>query len=964
MKLTNLFNPGWNWLPLAVIVATAATRLQAQAGRPVELENQYLKYVIAANGSNSAFMDKQSGTDYCDHQRSSKFARLRKSGKVFEASQVTHADGQLNIQFGASGVTAAIGVTSEQRYFTFEVLSVSDAAVEELVFLDVPLRSPGTLADPFQGCTLALNLRAEVIDLPGPSRHLQASCFPRPGFAGGKVAILGCPQGELRNVMKEAVRAAKNLPPTDRGGPWALDSTANRGSYLIDYPGSISETNVDKWIATAKGIGAKQIDFHTGHTLRFGDLEPDPALYPQGLGSLKAVIDKLHAAGIAAGLHTYAFYIAKNSKWVTPVPDQRLGKDATFTLAAALTETNTTVPVAETTKAMSTLTGFQVRNSVTLQIDDELITYTGIHKEPPYAFTGCERGAHGTKVAKHEADAKVYHLKECFGLFTPDGDSSLYEEVAARTAEVYNQCGFDMIYLDALDGVDILGSWPHSYRYYAARFVHKLCASLKRPALMEMSTFNHDLWFVRSRVGAWDAPSKGYKRFIDQHFLDNQSSQQFFLPANLGWWCIFDWTPKDRIRTFSDDLEYLMCKAIAGDHSLSWLMGFDPETFEKSHNARRLGALVKQYEELRLANYFPPAVRAKLGASDSDFTLEKTPAGQWQFRPVRYDLHKVLAVDGTSNRWQVENRFRKQPLQVRIEALLSLTPYDGDGEVLTVFASTNEFSPVLAAAGVTGSLHSVSTPVKAGTTSGCFTARSDKTNSLCAWAMTGKTFAPPVNLLEKGFGLWIHGDAKGEVLNFQWRAPEYLSGGLSEHYAVIDFTGWRYFEFVEPESDRLMAYGWPYFYANPDQQFGGAEGVKHLNRFTGTFWVDYGKLDSFKIWYNNIPQGEEVKCFLSPIKALPHVKAKLANPSIKIGGQTITFPTTLESGSYLEFRSVNDCKVYDARGELMGEIKPLGSIPQLEAGSNVVQFSCKVPPGVSARANVTLISQDDKFIGE
>jgi len=30
---------------------------------------------------------------------------------------------------------------------------------------------------------------------------------------------------------------------------------------------------------------------------------------------------------------------------------------------------------------------------------------------------------------------------------------------------------------------------------------------------------------------------------------------------------------------------------------------------------------------------------------------------------------------------------------------------------------------------------------------------------------------------------------------------------VSEHYAVMDFTGWRYFEFVEPESERLMDYG-------------------------------------------------------------------------------------------------------------------------------------------------------------
>ena len=964
MRLNDGFKKALVLSVQAFVLVGGVSGLTSELGKPVAIENQYLKYVIAADGLNSAFVDKKTGTDYCDRKGGAKFARLRKSGKQFPASQATYADGRLQVQFGESGVTAVIGVAIEKRYITFEVLSVSDAAIDEVVFVEVPLNVEGSLADQFQACALALNIKTDVNDLPGPSRHLSASCFSRPGFVGAKAAILGCPRGELRGVIKEVVRATRDLPQTDRGGPWALDSEANRGSYLIDYPGSISESNVDRWIATARGIGAKQIDFHTGHTLRFGDYEPDRKVYPKGLHSLKAVIDKLHAAGIGAGLHTYAFFVAKNSKWVTPIPDQRLAGDATFTLATALAETNKTVPVEETTKEMSTLTGFQVRNSVTVRIDDELITYSGISKEPPYGFIDCQRGAHGTTAASHAARAKVHHLKECFGLFTPDGDSTMFEEVAARTAEVYNKCGFDMIYLDALDGTDILGRWPNSYKYYANKFVYSLCGSLKRPAIMEMSTFNHHLWFARSRIGAWDAPSKGYKRFIDQHFLDNKSSLQAYLPANLGWWCVFDWTPKDRIRTFSDDLEYVMCKAIAGDHSLSWLLGFEPETFEKSYNARRLGALVKQYEELRLANYFSASVREQLGAPNSDFTLEKTAQGQWRFRPVKYDTHKVLGVDGTSDRWKVENKFCRQPLKLRIEALLSLSPYEGSDEVLAAFASTNEFSLAQASKGVAGLLRTVSTPVKAAAASGCFSAKSDKTNAPSAWAMAGKKFPQPVNLLEKGFGVWIHGDGKGEVLNFQWQAPEHISIGLSEHYAVIDFTGWRYFEFVEPESERLMDYGWPYFYASPDKEFGGVEGIKRLNRVAATFWVDYAKLDSLKLWYNNIPKGQEVKCYLSPVKALPHARAKLVNPSIKIGDRKITFPTTLRSGSYLEFRSRNDCKVYDAKGDFDGEIVPEGNIPELDVGTNAVQFTCEVPPGGSARANVTIIGQDDKYIGE
>lgn len=427
---------------------------------------------------------------------------------------------------------------------------------------------------------------------------------------------------------------------------------------------------------------------------------------------------------------------------------------------------------------------------------------------------------------------------------------------------------------------------------------------------------------------------------------------------------MFDWAPKDRMRTFPDDMEYVLCKALAGDHSLSWLLGFEPDNFQKSYNAKRLGAMARQYEELRLTNYFSPAIREKLAAPDRDFTLEKTANGQWQFRPVRYDQHKVLGLEGSSHRWNAENCFGKQPLKVRIEALLSLSPYDDGKEVLAAFGSTNEFSLKETSQGVTSSLQTVSTPIKVGTVSGCFSARSEKTNALCAWTMAGKQLSPTINLLEKGFGVWIHGDGRGEVLNFQWRAPEHISIGLSEHYAVIDFTGWRYFEFVEPESERLMDYGWPYLYANPDQQFGGADAFKLLNRVAATFWVDYGKLESLKLWYNNLPQGQEVKCFLSPVKALPHLKTKLVNPAIKIGDRTITFPTALPSGGYVEFRSLTDCKAYDAKGELIAEIKPQGEVPQLESGNNRVQFSCEVPPGVSARANVTIISQDEKFISE
>ena len=93
-----------------------------------------------------------------------------------------------------------------------------------------------------------------------------------------------------------------------------------------------------------------QIDFHGGSSFRFGDFQPNPTRYPRGRDKSRAVIDELHAAGISAGLHTYAFFIAKDCPWVTPVPDPRLASDATFTLADPLAAEADVLAVSESTR--------------------------------------------------------------------------------------------------------------------------------------------------------------------------------------------------------------------------------------------------------------------------------------------------------------------------------------------------------------------------------------------------------------------------------------------------------------------------------------------------------------------------------------------------------------------------------------------------------------------------------------
>ena len=936
----------WKTIVLTLpFLASASFACGAPASAPVALtvENDCAKIVVGTNGCLVGFIDRRSGQNYCRHPSGAPLARVKLYGKSYAASKATLAGERLTLELGTSGVTAVVQIKAQPRHFLVEVLSVSSDAIEEFAFVDIPLSLTGAAQEPFAACALALNLKTRVRLIPQASAQLWAACYPRFGLAGAEVALIACPRAELRQVMQEVVTAAKDLPHSPIGGPWALDAPGNYGSYLFDF-GDLTEKTVGRWIEVAQSLGVTQIDFHGGRSFRFGDFRPNPTLYPQGVPSMKAVIDRLHAAGIQAGLHTYAMFINKSCPYVTPVPDPRLGKDATFTLAADLPADASQVPVLESTADMSTITGFFVRNSVTVQIDDELITYAQVAKEPPYAFTKCSRGAYGTKVAPHRKGTPVHHLRECFGLFVPDGDSTLLAEVAAKTAELYNGAGFDMIYLDALDGGDAVAGRACAW-HYESKFTFEIFKRLKRPAIMEMSTFHHHLWYVRSRMGAWDHPNRSHKKFIDIHCQANSRLGQQFLPGNLGWWAFKTWHGATAEPTHTDDIEYLGAKALAHNYGLS-LMGINPTTARNIPALPRLAAIIRRYECLRLANYFNEAVKEKVAVPGAEVTLIQAPEGQWQFQPVMYDKHKL---QGRDCRWAVSNRFGQQPLQLRIEPLMSVDAYDSpDGVTLADFGDVEPFADHAAPKAISASLLSSSEQVKTGKHSGKLDATNSGDTARGSWCKIGRTFDPPLDLSkQQALGVWVFGDGKGELLNLQQTSPSHLTGAIADHYIDVDFTGWRYFELVEPEGQRHADYAWPYGHIYSIYR----ESIRPTH------------VEKLSLWYNNIPPKGNVSCYLSPIRALPTRHSTLCNPSVTIGDNTITFPVEIQTGQFLEFRGPGDCTLYGPKGEELCAVEPEGVTPVLGSGANEIRFTCEAPAGINPRAYVSVIAHGEPFGG-
>jgi hypothetical protein len=411
-----------------------------------------------------------------------------------------------------------------------------------------------------------------------------------------------------------------------------------------------------------------------------------------------------------------------------------------------------------------------------------------------------------------------------------------------------------------------------------------------------------------------------------------------FLPSQLGWWALKSWTGLQVEPTFSDDIEYLMCKCLGTDTGLA-LMGIDPDNQSKIPMLPRLGAIIRRYEDLRHSGKVSESIKTQLAAAGKEFTLIGDVKNGWQFKSVGSAKHKVESAEPWSSRWSVTNPFPAQPLRLRIEALMAAGPYDAKTNlVLTDFTTPNDFAQRAVAAGVTADLTPSKGQIKAGDVSGHYTAINRGSDRRGSWSKCEKVFVPPQNLSgHQALGVWVYGDGQGELLNLQLKSPTHVVSGIGEHYVTVDFVGWRYFELIESNAERYADFQWPY------------GDIYSIYRES----VEFGQVQTLGIWYNDLPLGKQATCYLSPIKALPLVASKLTNPTVTVGGKTLMFPVEIPSGHYLEFASVDDCNLYGANGALVSRVKPQGDIPVLKVGPNAFSFHAETPPGLSLRAKIT-----------
>jgi len=199
----------------------------------------------------------------------------------------------------------------------------------------------------------------------------------------------------------------------------------------------------------------------------------------------------------------------------------------------------------------------------------------------------------------------------------------------------------------------------------------------------------------------------------------------------------------------------------------------------------------------------------------------------------------------------------------------------------------------------------------------------------------------------QALGVWIEGDGLGEVVALRLESPQHISfGAVADRSVTVDFAGRRFVTLVETESARWSDFVWN-------------DGKSLYNVYRET--IDFGAIESVSVWVQNLPPGQETRCRLGPVKALPLLPATIRNPVLTVNDERIEMPVELTSGSWIEYSGADDCTVYGSRGETLARMKLNAPLTALRAGSNEMRFSCAPGAGLAPRVKVTVFTLGEEL---
>ncbi|MBQ5747080.1 MAG: hypothetical protein IIV81_03975, partial [Clostridia bacterium] len=421
-----------------------------------------------------------------------------------------------------------------------------------------------------------------------------------------------------------------------------------------------------------KSIGVDQIDFHQfPYTFRQGDFKFQR--YKDGAEFKKNVSDVLEANGMTSGLHTYSFYINYSCETILSKPEnlRQIKVMGTYTLAEDLNDEDEMIKLVEDYNLIPKDRGFCKNNSPFFLIDDELVNFD----ITPTGLKVVQRGCAESKKSVHKKGSVVKHLEGHYSGLTPELGSDLFLEIARLTAKAYNEGGFKMIYLDALDGLHhhcVKGEdW-----FWLAQFVCEILKYTNCDPVMEAATFMPSMYACRGRTGAWDTPYRGYRNWNLQHAEINLDAVDRYQTAILGWYNYYPTTDKYPANEHTkyhhtDSIEHLGSLAVMYDYG-NVFNGIRKEHLDRYYGMKRNIAIYKKYDDIRKAQYFDEEYRQKLIDGKYEYHLKEKRGGKFCFVEKDYQFGKFYDISDTDRNFkEFKNPFGAQVPFVRLEAMHS-----------------------------------------------------------------------------------------------------------------------------------------------------------------------------------------------------------------------------------------------------------------------------------------------------
>ena len=867
-------------------------------------------------------------------------AIVREKGGMLSTRHVERIENKLVVTFPrmSGEVVLSFHPIGNQDGWSFAVESATVTDIKEIVcarVLPSCKKWLGTMGAIFSDEKSAIALRAYDVALEmrvSPLNGLSIAASKDHGLVGGRFGLVAGPRTgfveQLRAMSKDS-----GAPLSSSGGAWALGSEANRGSYVF---ADLSLASVDDWIDLAERGGFEYVHLH-GWWDWLGQYPVRKTYFPNGLEDMKAAVDKIHAAGLKAGMHSLTACINPHrDPWISPICTTNLVADAVYSLAAPVSIDATEILVNECPIAKHDLVYTYSSNGNFLRLGNEVVQYTGIRREKPYAFTGCRRGFFKTVPAAYAAGARCDYLHQRYNAFYPDPDSPLADDLATRLANVRNFCGIDFFYFDGSEGMGT--------RYGIDKLRRLIYGHFSQPPVAEASCWGAHNWWFHSRLGAWDHSVWGAKRFHDKHVRTTIESSRLanFLEPQMGWW-------QPRVGSaaarghFSEEMEYFAAKNAGHDAAMSQ-QGVNVTGAPMSEFLSRQFTLMGWYERFRLARAFAPGVQERLSEPRTEFRLRQGDDGVWKLTQQTSIVHRVQGPESLS--WTLDLA-QDADATLRLEALYGAAPRSvSTGTNFLSVADIPQMS-VSQAAAVKAVLETGEKGPEDSGPSIRFSAVNSGTTSRGAWAGATRLFSFPYMSLgtNAAFGMWVKGDGSGTILNLQLQMAREYHGGIGEHYVKLDFTGWRYVTLLarERDADAFADLFWPY---------GGGYASVFRNPY------DARHIAGVALYLNEIPPGGRCHVEVADIRACAVAKPTLCSSRISVNGQPFDVPFKLHAGEYAELED-GRWILYSEKGESLQSVK----CPELrlQAGANEVVFTGETDANVPPRVEVTFLVRGTPF---